>query len=474
MEKHSDLFWELASIVGPENVNEDYVERLCYSRDSSPEAIRLPRAIVRPGNTQETSYLLRLANRRRFSIVPRGAGTCVGGGAVSLQGDGVVLDLTRMNKIEEISDKNMTVTVEPGITWGELNHELKKKGWRLPFFMPESGFSGTVGGAISSASMSSQGASIAGCTADEVVTLEVVLPNGDVIRTGSDSLPDAGRFAKICNGGDLTGIFLGSMGIFGVITEATLRLEPLPKASLYGAYLFDKWDQGLKFAYNIQKYQIAESLNMKPGKRQVKASFGVEKDLGAKVVIEENDEKIAQRKLEIADDFAKEAGGQKISGYEPKLEEWWEMAAERLVGTAHQLKSMWGHCCHRIPLWKLPQALSIAEEYFFGKWRIDEDPKLHVTYGTYATDRAPAISFYPMLFYDASDPETRMKAYRIWDGWLETAVSAYSACPYWMGYAWARHLMPRLRSTYYMFMVKLKRALDPNNILNPGLLLGGY
>jgi len=464
----SELYNILASISGSNNVTEEPADLISYSMDSSPEPARIPKIVVRPGSTDEISQILRIANRHRYPVVPRGAGTCAGGGATALQPNSIILDLTRLNKVLEISDVDLTVTAQAGITWGALLREAAKKGYRPPFFSTESGFSGTIGGAISSASMASQGATVGGSAADNVVTLEVVLPTGDIIRTGSDALPKGGKFAKICNGGDLAGIFLGSMGVYGIITEATFKLEPLPEYSAFGAYVFDRWEDGINFALKMIKNKIPETLNAIPGNRAVKKSYNMDKPVAFKFVVEGNDEVIVNRRKGLADRYAQEEKGVEVEDAVKKTKEWWDDWGNRLTKIAAKYEMMWGMICHRIPLKKLPQAQATADEYFYNEMKID-DYNIKLEVGAYFTEMRPALGYYPYIFFDDSDPVIRKKAWEVWDGWFEKCIITYGACPYWLGYGWARHTIPKLRTPVYNMMVTLKKALDPNNILNPGL-----
>jgi len=459
----------LAEIVGDENITDDMVDLVAYSRDSSPEPTRLPIAIVRPGNAEEIAKIFRVANELKFPIIPRGGGTCAGGGGVSIRGDGVILDLGRLNRIIEISEQDMTVTANSAVTWGQLDYELSLKSYRPPFWGPESAFGATLGGSISCASMSSQGSTVAGSAADEVITLQVVLPNGDIIYTGSDSLPKAGKFARICNGGDYTGIFTGSLGVFGVITEATIKIEPLPKEARYAACIFTEWNGGIQYALKMLHYKIPEVLSISPGPRTVKSSYGVDGQCAFKYVIEEQDPTIADRKLELGKKFAQDLRGAIVADGDEKTRIWWKDMFMRLVTDARKRESFVAHGCHRVPLKKLPIAAEDAENYFFKECRVEE-LGMTTTLGSYVSDMRPTCSMYPMLFFK-DDPETRKKAWEIWNGWMERAITSYGASPYWMGYAWARHLIPKLRSENYRMLVTLKKALDPNNILNPGLLL---
>jgi glycolate oxidase len=208
----------LVKIVGENNVITDEVERLCYSRDMSLHE-GSPDAIVFPNSTENIVKILKLANKLKIPVVPRGAGTSVVGSVIAPRG-GIILDFTFMNKIIELSPADLYVTVEPGVVYAQLDTELKK--YNL-FFPPDPGSSMvcTIGGMLG---MNASGLHAAkyGTTKDYVLGLEVVLPNGRVITTGSKS-------AKSVTGYDLTRLFIGSEGTLGVISRATLKIIPRPQ-----------------------------------------------------------------------------------------------------------------------------------------------------------------------------------------------------------------------------------------------------
>ena len=176
---------------------------------------------VRPRNTAEVAAVLKLANEVPFIVVPRGAGTGRVGGAVPERG-GVVLDLTAMDRIVEIDEREMIARVEPGVLLGRLQAECEQRGL---FFPPDpaSAKDCTVGGNVATCAGGLRGAKY-GTMKHYVLGLEVVLPTGEVIRTGA-------RTRKSVTGYDLTSLFVGSEGTLGIITEATLRLIPKPESA---------------------------------------------------------------------------------------------------------------------------------------------------------------------------------------------------------------------------------------------------
>lgn len=209
----------LIEIVGEENVSDDMMDLVSYSSDASEHRHR-PDGAVWPVNTLQVSRILKLANRHLFPVIPRGAGTGFAGGAVPQKG-GIVLDLSRMNKIANISIDDRLVVVEPGVVYADLAAALDPYGF---FFPPDpaSGRAATLGGNVATNAGGLKGAKY-GTTRDYVLGLEVVLPNGDILRTGSSCM-------KCVSGYDLTRLFVGSEGTLGIVTEITLKIHPKPVA----------------------------------------------------------------------------------------------------------------------------------------------------------------------------------------------------------------------------------------------------
>jgi len=120
----NDIVEEIKDICSPENVTEQHFDLLIYSRDTSPEKGRLPLAVARPKNTNQISKILKLANKTKTPVIPRGAGTHPSGCTIPLKENSIVLDLTGMNEIVEIDENNFSVSVQPGITFSKLNSIL--------------------------------------------------------------------------------------------------------------------------------------------------------------------------------------------------------------------------------------------------------------------------------------------------------------------------------------------------------------
>ncbi|MFS0646096.1 glycolate oxidase subunit GlcD [Siminovitchia sp. 179-K 8D1 HS] len=209
----------LINITGAENFADSQVERLVYSYDATPDYQSMPDAVVSPRSSEEVAKILALCNEYKTPVIPRGSGTNLCAGTCPVEG-GIVILFNQMNKILEIDEENLTVTCQPGVVTWDLMQEVEKKGLFYPPD-PSSMKISTIGGNLNENSGGLRGLKY-GVTRDYVLGLEVALPNGEIVRTG-------GKLAKDVAGYDLTRLFIGSEGTLGVITEATLKLIPLPK-----------------------------------------------------------------------------------------------------------------------------------------------------------------------------------------------------------------------------------------------------
>ena len=210
---------EIIDIVGRESVMEDKETRICYSYDAT-NIRHLPDVVVFPRTPQQISAILKLANEHRFPVIPRGAGTGFTGGTIPVEG-GVVLVLTKMNKILKIDQENLLAVVEPGVVTYDLQQEVEKIGLFYPPD-PASLKSSTLGGNVAECAGGPRAVKY-GVTKDYVLGMEAVLPTGEIISAGVQTV-------KGVVGYDLTKLLVGSEGTLAVITKIILRLIPLPKA----------------------------------------------------------------------------------------------------------------------------------------------------------------------------------------------------------------------------------------------------
>lgn len=210
---------ELIALLGPGIVADD-AETLALHAKDKWFAARLPEVVVFAENSEQVSKLMRFASERRIPVTPRGAGVGYVGGCVPLEG-GIALSLARMTRIKEIHAADGVAVVEPGVITGVIQSEVRNQGLFYPPD-PASLNECSIGGNIATNAGGPRCLKY-GVTRSYILGLEVVLPNGDILRTG-------GRTHKNKTGFDLVGLFTGSEGLLGIVTEATLRLIPLPPA----------------------------------------------------------------------------------------------------------------------------------------------------------------------------------------------------------------------------------------------------
>ncbi len=212
-----DYMQRLREIVGEEHVRTNPVELMSYSRDMSVH-VGVPEAIVFAFNTDQVSRIMTMANEEKVFVTPRGSGTSVTGAALAPKG-GLVLDLSQMKKIKEINRVDGYVVVEPGVILNDLNAALAPTHFYPPD--PSSGPLASIGGTVAT-NASGERAVKYGGTKDWIMGLEVVLADGRVLRTGT-TVP------KSSSGFDLTHLFVGSEGTLGVVTEITAKIQPKPE-----------------------------------------------------------------------------------------------------------------------------------------------------------------------------------------------------------------------------------------------------
>jgi glycolate oxidase len=224
---HIDAF---KKIVGEAYVFVDDEVRSHYSHDETEDLHFLPDIVIKPANAEEISAIMKLCNRYKIPVTPRGAGTGLSGGALPHLG-GVLLSMERFNRIIEIDERNLQLITEPGVITEVLQNAVKARGL---FYPPDPSSRGScmIGGNISENSGGPKAVKY-GVVKDYVLNLEVVLPTGEIIWTGANVLKNA-------TGYNLTQLIVGSEGTLGIVTKAVLKLIPLPKHDLLMLVPFKK------------------------------------------------------------------------------------------------------------------------------------------------------------------------------------------------------------------------------------------
>jgi glycolate oxidase len=213
---------ELRGLLGAKNVIRDAERMEAYSHDetSAEEYGHMPDVVVTPTSTEQVAAVVKLANRERIPVTPRGAGSGLSGGAIPSLG-GIIVSLEKMNRVVEIDYANMTMTVETGIVTNEINNLIKERGLFYAGY-PMSLETCFLGGNIAENAGGGKAVKY-GVTSRYVLGLELVTPQGEVVWLG-------GKLSKDVTGYDLTHLIVGSEGTLGIVTTAIIRLIGLPKA----------------------------------------------------------------------------------------------------------------------------------------------------------------------------------------------------------------------------------------------------
>lgn len=209
---------QLADVVGEKWLKDDPESLVSYSYDATPLYQSMPDGVIFPGSTQEVSGVVKICAANKIPIVGRGAGSNLCGGTVPLKG-GIILVMTRMNKLLEIDMENLTATFQTGLNTKQFHQTVERSGLFYPPD-PSSMIICTMGGNIALGAGGLRGLKY-GTTKDYVLGLEAVLPDGSILRTG-------GKLVKDAAGYDLTRLLVGSGGTLAILTEATVKLIPKP------------------------------------------------------------------------------------------------------------------------------------------------------------------------------------------------------------------------------------------------------
>jgi glycolate oxidase len=297
----------LQEIVGKENALSSSEDLICYGYDAT-NMDALPELVVLPSSADEISEIMKLANQQRFPVVPRGMGTGFSGGSIPVRG-GVVLVLTRLDRVIEIDTDNLTAVVEPGVITADFQKEVEKLGLFYPPD-PASQLYCTLGGNVAECAGGPRAVKY-GVTKDYVLGLEVVLPTGEVIQTGVKTV-------KGVVGYDLTKLFVGSEGTLGIITKIILRLIPMPEARQTMMVVFRQVEDAAATVSKIISSKIVPSTLEFMDNASIQCvedylTIGLPRDAGALLLIEvDGDREILPKYVQKIDEITSEVNRYEI------------------------------------------------------------------------------------------------------------------------------------------------------------------
>ncbi|GIV95700.1 MAG: alkyldihydroxyacetonephosphate synthase [Herpetosiphonaceae bacterium] len=462
---------ELADVVGEEYISTEETDRLIYSTDWSwmpqmwldrGERLATPDYIVHPASAEEISAILKIANTYRIPVIPWGGGSGTQGGTLPIYG-GITVDTKRLDKIIAIDTQSLTVTAQAGINGAQLEWALNEHQLTLPHY-PASANCATLGGYLAprgSGTISTK----YGKAEDMVLSMELVLPDGTIIRT-----PPVPNHAS---GPDFARLFLGSEGTFGIITEATMQIDYLPEVRLLHAVLFADLSNALEAGRRmmtrrldpmvIRLYDPSSTASL------VKEVLGYELEGVYMVIGFDGYEELATLQEQYAMEICLELGARDL-GREPG-ERWWNHRYDfYFPPKSLQLPWMYG------TVETLSTYNNLERIYHAKKQAIEE---------TYAEWNARYIGHFSHWFhwgaslYDRfiieQPPQDAHQALRlhnrIWTTAIRTSLEHGGMINehHGVGLKLARYMRAQYGAAWPL-LEAIKRTIDPNGIMNPGKL----
>jgi glycolate oxidase len=453
-----DIARELRAIVGEKYVLDSFEECYSYSYDATPLYRHMPDGVVIPGNREEVQAIVRLCSRYEIPIVSRGSGTNLSAGTVPVHG-GLVLVMTRMNRILEIDDENLTVTFQPGVITADLHKAVEAHGL---FYPPDPGSMriSTLGGNIAECAGGLRGLKY-GVTKDYIIGLEAVLPNGEVIRTG-------GKNAKDVAGYDFTKLLVGSEGTLAVITEATARLIPLPETRRTMVATFKSLRASAQAVSTVIANRIIpatmEFLD-NPTIRVVEdfSKIGLPTDAGAMLLIEQDGaESTVERDIERIATICRQVGAEDVQVASSEAEGLKLMQARRMALSALARKRpttiLEDATVPRARLAEMVEAINeISQKY---------DVEM-CTFG-----HAGDGNLHPTCLTDERDEKELRRVEQAFHEIFLKAIDLGGTITgeHGVGLAKADYLSLKLGEVGVELMKAIKSAIDPQGIMNPGKL----
>jgi len=437
----------------------DVADRESYRLDETAYlAAGLPGAVALPSSTDEVAGLMRLASRHRVPVVPRGAGTGLSGGAAGIEG-ALTIAVTRMNRILEIDRDNLCVITQPGVINAELKAAVAKEGLFYPPD-PASYESCSIGGNLGT---NAGGLCCVkyGQTRDWVLGLEVVLADGTVIRTG-------GRTVKDTAGYSLTHLIVGSQGTLGIVTEATLRLRPLPgPRSTMLAFFSSLEAAGDAVAAMTRAGIVPVTLELLDHETILAVddanNLGLDRAAAAMLMVESDAPGAAAAgELDEAETAIQGAGATSVVRAQDAQEADWLRQARRLALRALERQGTVRMEDVGVPRARVPQLLAAIE-------RIAAAHKVRCATFGHAGDG----NLHPNLIFSRDDPDAARLTHVVRDEIFRAALDLGGTVTAEHGIGAARReWLPVQRGEGAVAAMRaIKAALDPLGILNPGRVL---
>jgi len=455
------LLKEFQIIVGAENVFSEDTDRLAYSYDAAVLEAVMPALVVRPTTGEALGQVVRLCNQNRIPLTVRGAGTNLSGGTIPIA-DGVVVVTNALNRIEEINEEDMYAVVQPGVVTAKLAAAVEAKGL---FYPPDPGSQAvsTLGGNVAENAGGLRGLKY-GVTRDYVMGLQFFDVDGEPIKTGS-------RTVKCATGYNLTGLMVGSEGTLGVFNKITLKLIPLPQDRKSMVAVFDEMAKASEaVAAVIASHVVPATLEIMDNFtiRAVEdhSHAGLPKEAAALLLIE-----VDGHPAQVQDDAAKVEAICRSKG----------AADIRVAQSAAERDKVWAARRTALSALAKLRPTLVLEDATVPRSQIPAmvraiqsiSARYGIAIGTFG--HAGDGNLHPTILTDRRDKAQWQKVEAaiadIFDRAL--ALGGTLSGEHGTGIAKSCFLEKETSPATILYSKRVKAALDPHNILNPGKIIGG-
>jgi glycolate oxidase len=455
---NQEVLKKFTSILGPQRVKTSKEDLLTYAYDAYVMEY-LPDAVLFPKSGEEVSQIMKVASAHKIPITPRGAGSGLGGGSLAKRG-GVVLCFTMMNRILEVNTANRYAVVEPGVVISEFQKEVEKLNL---FYPPDPGSAtvATMGGAVLMNAGGMRGVKY-GVTRDYLMGLEIVLPSGAMMKTGSVT-------AKDVTGYDLTRLICGSEGTLALVTKIFVRLLPKPKSRRTLQAIYNRIDDaGNTVAKIIEAGIIPATLELMD-KMIIKAledfaHLGLPLDAEAVLLIDvDGDLEAVEKQAVLVADFCRNQGARdvRVSQSEKENEQLW-VARRSAFGAVARMRPTCVIEDATVPVSYLTSAIKKVIE-------VSERNRVQIAVLAHAGDG----NLHPLVLCDQRDKEEMVRVEKAMEEIVDYAMSVGGTLSgeHGIGIAKAKYLPKQLSGTALEMMRAVKKTFDPQGILNPGSFL---
>ncbi|MBK5446313.1 FAD-binding oxidoreductase [Peribacillus sp. TH24] len=446
---------EIDAIIKTGKVYIDESDRFSYSFDAS-FGTYLPDLVIQTKSTEELVSLVKFANREKIPLYPRGQSTSLSGGPLPVKG-GIVLDLSVMNDILEIHEEDLVAVVSPGVLTSNIHKAAEQKGFMYPPD-PSSSHVSTIGGNLAENSGGPRGLKY-GVTKDYVIGLEVITPEGELIKTG-------GSTVKNVTGYDLTKLIVGSEGTLGIITKAVLRLIPKPKATATIMVIFDSLvDAGSAISKILSAGIFPSKMELMDQASIVAVEqfepLGLPVDAAALFLIEMDGHPLAlQEEVAQASKLCRAVGAREVRIPKDKVEEAELWRARKLVSPAIvRIKPTKISEDATVPRSKIPAMCERLQ-------RIRDKYGVHLVVFGHAGDG----NLHPNIICDKTDKEEMSRVELAVADIFMAAIELGGTLSgeHGIGMMKAPFMEMELGAAGLDIMKRIKEVWDPNNIMNPG------